>query len=746
MKRGSAAQNVAKAPYTVYTRRAAVCRIRDEQLNQPVRISPAKPDEVNEGDEAMPERTMAPLALTLGILAGGLLAPAVTSAEEPGRDFGLIKTQASPHARMQCVDLGAVRWTGGFWHDRFTQCRQVTLPRLWELAEPWAWNNMQIAAGLKTGKAQGCYWEDAWIYKWIESAAYLYSQTRDPELLEQMDRVIAVIAKAQQPDGYLATQTTLRGVDRFSNYRYHEVYTMGHLMTAACAHHRTTGKTQFLEIARRVGDYLHHEYKTSDNAYLVNCPVNPSAIMGAVELYRTTADEKYLELANIIIDNRGKKRPPVPRSPWGTALGNTDLNQDRVPLRRSKEVVGHAVFWSYLYAGATDAYLETGDPTLLAALERLWLDLTQTKTYVTGGVSPVHKGLSSRSHEPGRRTILNDEVHEAVGLPFDLPNATAYNETCGQIGNLMWNWRMLFVQPEVRFADLMEQTLYNAVLSGIGIEGKGWTYTNPLSWHGPEHELLSNDAHGRFDPGERQICCPTNLMRTVASWHGYLYTTDDEGFWVHHYGASEARIDLPGGGRLRLAMETEYPWDGHVVVRIQEASAPSEVTLRMRVPAWTKRATLAINGETVAADLTPGTYVSERRTWHRGDTVALNLPMPVRMMVAQPRLEQARGQVAVTRGPVVYCLESVDLPEGVTVDQIYLARDAQWSPRHEPGLLGGVTVVETEALAVPEVDPNGPLYQELPSGDARRVTVRLIPYYAWNNRGEPTMRVWIPLQ
>lgn len=670
----------------------------------------------------------------------------IAGASAADRDYGLIKTDRSPHAAVQSVDLGAVRWTGGFWGERFDQCRDVTLPRLWQLAEPWAWHNMQVAAGLKQGEAKGCNWEDAWIYKWIESACYVYTQTRDPKLLQQIDEVIAVVAKAQQPDGYLATQVTLRNRDRFTNYQHHEVYTMGHLMSAACVHHRITAKANFLNVAQKVGDFLHKEYTTSKNPYLINCPINPSAIMGAVELYRTTGEKHYLELANILIDNRGKKRGEVPRLPWGAAGGNTDLNQDRTPLRQSTEVVGHAVFWSYLFAGAADAYMETGDKSLTAALERLWQDLAEGKTYIHGGVSPVHKGLSNRSDRPGERTILNDEVHEASGLPFDLPNATAYNETCGQIGNLMWNWRMLAIRPEARFADLMENTLYNSILSGVEIDGEGWTYTNPLCWHGPGHELLSNDAHVRFDPGEKNICCPTNLLRTVAGWHGYLYTTDQAGLWVHHYGANRATIALPGGGSVELTMETDYPWDGSVKLRLDQVDAPGPMAVRLRVPEWTRHASLAVNGQAAPVEAAAGSYAELKRAWKAGDLVELNLPMPVRMMVARPRLEQARGQVAVSRGPIVYCLESIDLPEGVSIDQVAIPRDASWEVKHEPDLLGGVTTLGTQALALPALDPDGPLYQELPQGEIKTIPVRLIPYYAWNNRGEPQMSIWLTLQ
>ncbi len=683
-------------------------------------------------------------AITLLLIALAAIASAATQAAD--RDYGLIKTDRSPHATMQSVDLGAVQWTDGFWADRFNQCGEVTLPRLWELAEPWAWNNMLVGAGIKKGEAKGCDWEDAWIYKWVESACYVYTQNRDPKLLEQIDEVIAVIAKAQQPDGYLATQVTLRNRDRFASYRHHEAYTMGHLMTAACIHHRITGKANFLNIAQKVGDFLHKEYTTSENPYLINCPVNPSAIMGAVELYRTTGEKQYLELANILIDNRGKKRGPVPRLQWGAVAGNSDLNQDRTPLRQSTEVVGHAVFWSYLFAGATDAYIETGDKSLMTALNRLWRDLAQGKTYIHGGVSPVHKGLSNRSYRPGERTILNDEVHEAAGLPFDLPNATAYNETCGQIGNLMWNWRMIFVRPEARFGDLMERTLYNSVLSGVGIDGQTWTYTNPLCWHGHDHELLSNDSHERFDPGEKHICCPTNLMRTVAGWHGCIYTTDDAGLWIHHYGANRATIALPSGGELQLAMQTDYPWDGKVKLHFDKVDPSKPIAVRLRVPGWAHRASITVNDQAVDANSSAGSYVELKRAWNVGDILELNLPMPVRMMVAKSRLEQTRGQVAVMRGPIVYCLESTDLPEGVTIDQIALPRDATWEVQHESDLLGGVTTLSTQALALPTPDPEGPLYQELPQGEIKPVAIRLIPYYTWNNRGEPHMTVWLPLR
>ncbi|MBL7040992.1 MAG: glycoside hydrolase family 127 protein, partial [Pirellulaceae bacterium] len=254
--------------------------------------------------------------------------PCPAADRDNDRSAGIIRTVDSPHARLDSVDLRGVRWTDGFWQQQSQTARDVTLPRLWELADDWAWNNMLVAAGEKEGEAKGCYWEDAWIYKWLESACYIYTQARDPALLEKMDGIIAVIAKSQQPDGYIATQVTLRNFERFAFHHHHELYTMGHLLTAACAHHRITGKTNFLDIAKRTADYVHDTYKGGD-PMLANCPVNPSIIMGSVELYRTTGERRYLDLANIIINNRGRKRGKIERNDWGRPLGGTDLNQDR---------------------------------------------------------------------------------------------------------------------------------------------------------------------------------------------------------------------------------------------------------------------------------------------------------------------------------------------------------------------------------------------------------------------------------
>ena len=692
------------------------------------------------------------LSITLTIvLIAVLLSTTPSRAETAKRDYGIIKNQDSQYAELKSVDLRDVHWTDGFWADRFAQTCNVTLPRLWELASDpdmgHAIQNLRIAAGIEKGKFEGTHWQDAWIYKWLESASYIYSVTGDPKLDEQMDEIIEVIAGAQQPDGYIASQTTARGWPRLQDPHHHELYTMGHLITAACIHHRITGKTTLLGVARKAADYIYETFKGRDPK-LADFPHNPSIIMAAVELYRTTGEKKYLDMANFFIDWRGSRYGKGRRNAWGTIINGSDLNQNWRPLRKETEVVGHAVFFTYLFAGAADAYMETGDKTLLNALERLWTDLVEKKMYVTGGVSPIHKAHPVRSFQPGRLSaIVGDSIHEGVGGPYELPNDTAYNETCGQIGNLMWNWRMLAISGQARFADIMERNLFNSILSGIEVDGDNWSYTNPLRWHGPEHVLRSNDTHKRLDPGTRMICCPTNLLRTVASWQNYLYSTNDKGLWIHHYGGNVFDGKLADGRKLKLTQKTDYPWDGRVRITIDNVEFNDAFSILLRIPGWAENAKLTINRKAVKVPCKPASYAAIERKWAAGDVIELDLPMPVRMIMADPRVEHTRNQVAVMRGPVVYCLESVDVPQGVRFEDICLPTNAKWKVKHETDLIGGVTVLKTKAIVIDKTttkDIGG--YHQISDIQPRRIDITMIPYYAWNNRREPKMTVWLPVK
>ncbi len=630
----------------------------------------------------------------------------------------------SPHRLLHDLPPGAVRWSGGFWGERFELCRKVVLPRMREALEhpdnAARLGNFRVAAGVGEGGHQGAFWSDGDCYKYLEALARAYGLTGDPETAAELDEWIELIALAQEPDGYLNTQIQLvpeRG--RWTNLHHHELYNLGHLMTAAVAHHRATGKSTLLDVARRAADYLDTVFSPRPPE-LAHFGFNPSNIMGLVDLFRETGEKRYLVLAGVFVDMRGSQP------------GGTDQNQDRRPLRDESEAVGHAVTASYLYAGAADVVAETGDETLKAALERLWANVTQRRMAVTGAIGAYHQGVSPR-HDP---------VHEAFGREYELPSRTAYHETCANLGMAMWCRRMLALGGEAKYGDVMERVLYNSGLSGMDVDGTRFCYTNPLARHGDRLPLLSHDSVERWSIW-RCYCCPPQVARTLAGVHEWAYGLSAGALWVHLYGSGRVEVDVPEAGGLVLRQETDYPWAGRVTLSIDQAPA-RRLALHLRIPDWAEGATLAVNGEQ-AATVPAGAYAECRRDWSAGDRVILNLPLRVRLVQAHPDVEETRNQVAVARGPVIYCLESVDLPADVPIWEVYLPRRAELTARHEPGLLGGVTVIEGEAVRQRSGEWRGRLYGDLLETPPETVPLRLVPYYAWLNRGPGEMRVWLPL-
>ncbi len=647
---------------------------------------------------------------------------------DPTGARGIVANFASPHVKLKNLDLDDVRWTSGFWAERFDVIRNNTLPVIWSALESPN-NGAQYASFLKaTGQGGNNldtrrlnWWSDGDVYKTVESMALIYASTKDPAIDRRMDQIIAVFAKAQEPDGYLSTPIRLKGARRWQNLHNHELYNMGHLMSAACVHYRATGKKNFLDIATKVADYLCATFEPRPKE-LAHFGFNPSNIMGAAELYRATGTRKYLDLARTFVNMRG------------SAPGGSDLNQSRTPLRDEVEAVGHAVTAMYLYAGATDVFGETGEKSLVDALNRIWTDVVTRKTYVTGAVGNLYRGSSRK----------NDIVHEAFGLDYELPNRFAYTETCANIAHAMWNWRLLALSGDARYADVMELALYNSMLSGMGVEGKDFYYSNPLRRHAEElpRVIRTQDPPLR-SPVLPCYCCPTNVARTVAGLKGWAYAKTSDALWVNLYGGSRVDTRL-AGGRFALVEKTDYPWDGLVSFTVEKAPAV-DAGLMLRIPAWAEGATVQA-GKDPVRKVQAGSYAALRRVWRAGDRIELRLPMEARMVVANPYVESARNQVAVMRGPLVYALESPDLPAGVRVSEVALARDTRFQARFEKTLLGGVAVLETEALVRPEGDWSGMLYKTLrTSAPIRTARIRMIPYYAWSNRGMSHMTVWIPL-
>ena len=558
---------------------------------------------------------MGRLGLTVMILIAGQISIAQTKS--------LVNTSKSPYALLSSTDMDGVTWTKGFWADRFQVCRDSMLPNLWKVyTDPkmgHATQNFEIAAGLDTGSHVGPPFQDGDFYKLFEGMASMYAVTKDPKIDALMDKTITLIGKAQRKDGYIHTPTEIEernhpnAAKAFEDRLNFETYNLGHLMTAACIHYRVTGKRNFLDIAIKATDYLYRFYKTASPELARNA-ICPSHYMGVVEMYRTTHDPKYLELAKSLIDIRGLMKE------------GTDDNQDRIPFRQQTQALGHAVRANYLYAGAADVFAETGDTTLLHTLNLVWNDVVNRKMYITGGCGAVYDGASP----DGTSYLLKDvqQIHQAYGRDYQLPNLTAHNETCAAVGNVLWNWRMLQLTGKAQYADVMELTLYNGMLSGISLNGKKFLYTNPLSVSDdmPFQQRWSKD---RVDYIGYSDCCPPNVIRTIAEIGDYAYSISDKGIWVNLYGGNNLSTSLKDGAKIRLSQTTDYPWDGKISIVLDEVPAQA-FSFMLRISGWcTEGAKLLVNGKASNLVLSPGEYANLNGIWRKGDKIELTLPMPV---------------------------------------------------------------------------------------------------------------------
>ncbi len=630
-------------------------------------------------------------------------------------------TRRSPHAGLQPVPIDAVTLTDEFWAPRRALNREVTLRTQYEhLESTGRLDNFRRAAGRLDGEFEGLFFNDSDIYKWLEAASWTLATEDDPELEELVDTTVALVAAAQEPDGYLDTYFTLSGAERWSNLRdLHELYCAGHLFQAAVAHNRATGKQSLLDIACRFADLI-CDTLGPEEGQLPGVPGHPEIEMGLVELARVTGEDRYLAQASYFLDARGE----------GLIDGRA-YHQDHRPFRELERLTGHAVRALYLTAGATDIYAETGDETLKDALVRLWERMTQRQMYVTGGLGARHRG-------------------EAVGADYELPNARAYAETCAGIANVMWAWRMLQVSGDAAYADLMERALYNAALPGISLDGKAYYYINPLAADGGPEPAPDRDRDVyRRQPWFTCACCPPNIARTIAKLPGYLYAVSDDTIWIHNYAANEADLTLPGGESVRLMQRTRYPWSGRVIVETLTAGA---FTLKLRIPGWCASEpdrdcpTVNVNGEPWPASVKPGAYVEITRTWAVGDSVCISLPMPVRQIVAHPYALENTGRVALMRGPLLYCLESVDHPN-VDLRDVVVPEPEALDSAFRKDLLGGVQIIEGEGQVTPPVDSwQTALYRPARSVNPPSqapLSLMAIPYFAWANREVGAMQVWL---
>lgn len=650
----------------------------------------------------------------------------------------LSSSAQSPHTIVQPIDLTEVKWTGGFWKDRVDTCHQSMIPSMWEIMKgthrkPFL-EHFRIAAGLAEGRYRGAKWNDGDFYKWMEGVCAMLAASPNDEWEQRLDEIIELIGKAQREDGYIHTPVLIgaRNGDPnskpFSDRFAFEMYNMGHLITAACVHHEVTGKENFLTIAKKTADFFDAAFSNPSEEQARHA-ICPSHYMGLLDLYRLTKDKRYLALSQKLI----AMRDLVAEGGEGG-----DDNQDRLPLEKQTEVMGHAVRANYLYAGIADLYAETGDPKLKATLDSLWQNLVEKKMYITGGCGALYDGASPDGSKDQKSMT---RIHQAYGRNYQLPNTTAHNETCANIGNVLWNWRMFLISGEARYVDVLELALYNSVLSGVSLEGSDYFYTNPLRVTDP----LPADLRWSRQrvPFVTSYCCPPNVVRMVAQVNGYAYAKSSNSLWVNLYGTSKATTDI-AGEKVTLTQTTNYPWDGKIQLKIAEAG-DKPFTVKLRVPGWAERADVKLNGQVQSSVAAPGTYVAIDRLWKTNDVIELEFPMPAQLIESHPLVEETRNEVAVKRGPIVYCLESDDLPKEVRLSDIRLPSTMTLDSSYEANLLGGIGTLSGNVSVRDSRAWDGKLYRPLKSSPNKSASVKFIPYYAWGNRSAGEMSVWLPL-
>lgn len=641
----------------------------------------------------------------------------------------LASAQPAHDYPFQPVPFTRVQLTDNFWLPRLETNKNVTIPFAFEKCENTnRVKNFELAAKVLKGESKGEQFltvypfDDSDLFKIIEGASFSLHTHYDAKLDRYIDSLLAIIQSAQEPDGYLYTFRTMNppkphkwtGTERWVNDRLnvsHELYNMGHFYEAAVAHYQATGKRTMLDIAIKNAELV---YKTIGFDKLRVVPGHQVIEMGLSKLYRITGDDRLLEMAKYFVEDRGRILP-----------AGMEYNQDHKPIPEQDEAVGHAVRAGYYYAGVADVAALTGNKAYIDAIDRIWENVVNKKFYITGGIGARHSG-------------------EAFGDNYELPNLTAYNETCAAIANVFWNHRMFLLHGDAKYIDVMERSLYNNVVAGIGLDGKTFFYPNPLECN-MEYEFNSGKTLDR-QPWFDCSCCPSNDVRIIASIPGYVYALKDNDLYINLYinGSAETKI---AGKKISITQNTQYPWDGRVLLTVKPEKA-SAFTVKLRIPGWAVNQVLPgdlysftgkdnqlpeikVNGKSVTFTTEKG-YASLSRKWKKGDQVELYLPMPVRKVVANPKVKDDAGKACFIRGPITYCAEQQDNEKDVL--QIFCPEKPEFSVNYRKDFLGGCVVLKTKTLA----PKTGSEKNSLP--DETELT--LIPYALWNNRGANKMTVW----
>ena len=663
-----------------------------------------------------------PLAGALQALAAS---PVSETAANSWKNAGIIDLSGSPFAKLKTVPVHSVEIREGFWSRRRTTNVDSSIPSMHdELVAHGRMDNFLRLEGKSSAPQIGPVFSDSDIYKWTEAVGFALQSADLPQLRAITSAMIRDVVAIQEPGGYL--NTYYQGDRKPLRMLYdtqttgHELYCIGHMLQGAIAWYRATGDRTLLDAGIRfVDDFLLPNYGPGANQKGIVAG-HPEIEMALVELYRTTGNHAYVDLAGYIL--HGDER--IPLRPQQTAYMFCGI-----PFTSRTHLEGHAVRAMYACCGATDYYLETGDPAYWKALNLLWEDLVRDQLYVTGGVGARESG-------------------ESFGDPYELPNARAYGESCAAIGMMMWNWRMLAASGDARFADVMERALYNGINSGMSLDGRTYCYRNPLAFDPAGNSSDRHAVDGRIrNPWYDTTCCPPNIERTFAALPGYFYSTSDDGVYVHLYDNSAFDWRLHDGRSIRIVQTTRYPWEGKVTLNVSPAQA-SEFTVYVRIPGWSQQATARVNGS-LLPEARPGTYLPIRRRWTDGDKVELSFDMSTQMLRANPAVNEDRGRIAFQRGPIVYCMEMLDQPgarQSANLVGFTAKLGVSTAAHFEADLLDGVLVLEHPGAIVEDPADTG-LYSVAGAGEERSetpTTLRLIPYYAWANRAPSAMQVWIP--
>ncbi|HXT26893.1 MAG TPA: beta-L-arabinofuranosidase domain-containing protein [Candidatus Eisenbacteria bacterium] len=635
------------------------------------------------------------------------------------RKEGVLFLDRSPHAKLRNIPVQAVTITKGFWEARRTINVNSSIPSMEKLLEAnGRMTNFLRLAMQSDAPQQGPVYSDSDVYKWLEAVGFALQSGDIPQLHGRADKIIKDVIAVQESNGYLNTYYVgEKAKDRMQpeTQRWgHELYNIGHMIQGAIAYYRGTGDTKMLDSSRRfVDDYLLSSFGPAPDKKAIFSG-HPEIELALIEMYRTTGKKAYLQLAGYIL--QGDDRIKEPQHAYVYHFCG-------IPFASRTHLEGHAVRAMYACCGATDYYLETGDQSYWKALNILWEDLVDKQMYVTGGVGARSDG-------------------EAFGDSYELPNFTAYGESCAAIGNMMWNWRMLMATGEAKYADVIERALYNGINSGMSLDGTLYCYRNPLGFDPSGGDKIRNSWYDT-------TCCPPNLERTFASLPGYLYSTGRDGLYVHLYENSQLEWELQDGTSLGVAQKTNYPWDGAVEITVKPAKS-ADFALHLRIPGWSNETQVMLNGKPVSG-ATPGQYLAVKRVWQAGDMVSLKFDMSPQVLQADRRVVEDFGRVAVQRGPLVYCLEQMDQPQGVALHEVSLDlrqnKAAQFREEFEKDTLGGIVVLKHTGAVSSNAAATKQLYQPYSAEPAniQQVELKFIPYYAWANRSATAMQVWTPV-